>query len=258
MNKFSAKDKICVVTGAAGIGFEYCRALATAGAKHICLVDIHSQARLISEKSLSKEFPNLIISTYEADVSKREEVKKVINSIVQTHGTIDLFAANAGYYSKGTGLDCWIEKEFDITFSVNTKQVLYAFTELLPVFRNQGRGCFVVTASAGGLFPVISDVNYFISKSATISICKYLNERYTTEGIQTVCVCPAAVKTGMLKDETGKEKKLESPIKPIEAYQVAEAMMKGLKSGKCLVLAPEKELIQGLRVKQKEYEPWNI
>ena len=84
------KDKIIVVTGAAsGIGRAMAIRFKAEGAKQVVAVDINidgaeATAELIGGVAMS------------ADVSKEEDIQRVIEATEETIGPIDLFCSNAG------------------------------------------------------------------------------------------------------------------------------------------------------------------
>ena len=94
MNSFSLNGKVALVTGGAyGIGFAIAEALAKAGAKIAfnCRNDVNLQKALDDYKAKGIEAHGYI-----ADVTKEDEVTKLVNDIKNELGVIDILVNNAG------------------------------------------------------------------------------------------------------------------------------------------------------------------
>ncbi len=94
MNSFSLNGKVALVTGGAyGIGFAIAEALAKAGAKIAfnCRNDANLQKALDDYKAKGIEAHGYI-----ADVTKEDEVTKLVNDIKNELGVIDILVNNAG------------------------------------------------------------------------------------------------------------------------------------------------------------------
>lgn len=94
MNSFSLDGKVALVTGGAyGIGFAMAEALAKAGAK--IAFNCRSEANL--EKALADyKAKGIEAHGYIADVTKEDDVTKLVNDIKNELGVIDILVNNAG------------------------------------------------------------------------------------------------------------------------------------------------------------------
>lgn len=83
------KDKICVVTGAAsGIGLALSQELSKEDAK-VVMVDVN-------EEILAQEAEKINQFYVQADLTKQEDNKKVIEKTVEKYGTVDVLINVAG------------------------------------------------------------------------------------------------------------------------------------------------------------------
>jgi len=102
--------KVAIITGAArGIGRAIAEEFAREGAK-VAIVDIlESEARKAAEeiRSLGAE-----VLPIRADVSKRDEVRRVVEEVVSRFGRIDILVNNAGIFSSAS-LDELTEEQWD-------------------------------------------------------------------------------------------------------------------------------------------------
>jgi len=133
------KNKIVVVTGASsGIGLATARLLTERGAK-LALVS-RSKEKL---KALSKELPESI--AIPADMTKPNEIKRMVEQTKDHFGRIDILVNNAGqgYYAtlEKTDLDI-----FHHIFDLNLMGPLIAMQQVVPIMRKQGQGAIIVFA----------------------------------------------------------------------------------------------------------------
>ena len=94
MDMFSLKDKVIVVTGAAGLlGYEYCKAIINAEGIPI-LIDINERLVKNKVKELKEEYPSCICEGYIIDITNEKQVKKNCSEIISKYGKIDCLINN--------------------------------------------------------------------------------------------------------------------------------------------------------------------
>lgn len=146
LDKFSMKNKVTVITGGAGsIGMAIAEGFAQAGGD-IAIVD-YKYEPLISKK-LEQEY-NVRAKSYQLDVSVPEEVEAVVKQIETDFGTIDVFIANAGIaWTKGSILKPENSvKDWTRIYDVDVHGVYYCARYVGEVFKRNGRGSLILTAS---------------------------------------------------------------------------------------------------------------
>ena len=126
------KDKVVVVTGASsGLGEAAARRLAQHGAKLVLgarrLERLHA---LAEELSLGND------AVVQTDVTQYEQVKRLVDHAVQSHGRIDVIINNAGLMPFSP-LERLKVQEWDRTIDVNLKGVLYGIAAALPHMKAQ-------------------------------------------------------------------------------------------------------------------------
>ena len=193
---------VCVVTGGgSGIGRALCAALARAGARAVCVVDLNEAAARAVADGLRQRY-NSTISNLEtlvlrANVGQEMDLRRVINAAWARFGPVDHFFSNAGIPSNG-GVEV-SNDEWDRIWRVNCMAHVWAARHLLPRWREAGRGgSFVVTASAAGLLTQVGSMPYSVSKHAAVAMAEWLAIAHKADNIFVHCLCPQAVKTGML------------------------------------------------------------
>lgn len=95
MELFSLAGKVALVTGGArGIGLEFATALAEAGSD-IAIADINEELATTSARSLSDATGRRVIAV-KADVSEEDDAQRMVDTVVQEFGGLDICFANAG------------------------------------------------------------------------------------------------------------------------------------------------------------------
>ena len=88
-------NKVIIVTGASkGIGKEIAKEQAKKG--NTIIANYNKSEKEIKELQQELENQNIKIDIFQADISKREEAKKIVNYTIQKYGKIDVLINNAG------------------------------------------------------------------------------------------------------------------------------------------------------------------
>jgi 3-oxoacyl-[acyl-carrier protein] reductase len=195
------KDKVAIVTGGgSGFGEGMARRFAAEGAK-IVVNDINEAngkrvADVISQQGGAAIF-------VKADVAKGSDVKALVAKTVERFGRVDIMVNNAGYTHRNQPMLDVPEDVFDRIFAVNVKAIYLAAREIVPLFRRQGGGCILNTASTAGLRPRPGLTWYNASKGAVITMTKSMAVELAPDKIRVNCLCPVAGETAMLADFMG-------------------------------------------------------
>ncbi|KAH8680740.1 short-chain dehydrogenase [Xylariales sp. PMI_506] len=148
IDQFKLIGKVAVVTGAAeGIGGAVAEAFAEAGAS-VALWYNSNDAAIAKAEALAKEH-NVKTSAYKVDVSSAEAVQATVAQVVKDFGRIDIFVANAGMSISKPILEQTLD-EYKKQLSVNVDGVVYSAKYAGEVFKAQGSGNFIITASISG------------------------------------------------------------------------------------------------------------
>ena len=165
------EGKVAIVTGAArGIGRASAIQFAKEGAK-VTVADIRAD--------LGRETIRLIESAggeasfVLADVSKEEDVKKMVEETVARWGRVDILFNNAGY-AQVKLVEETSEAEWDHLFGVNLKSVFFGVKHVVPIMRRQGGGVILNMGSISGLVGQMRTPGYVASKGAVVMLTKSL------------------------------------------------------------------------------------
>jgi len=230
-------DKICVVTGGArGIGQALATRFAAEGARAVVVADLG----LTQDQGIA------------CDVSKEEEIVRLVETVIARHGRIDLFCSNAGIIER-SGLEAPLEA-WRRTMDVNFMAHLYAARAVVPHMLTQGGGYLLQTASAAGLLMQVDSATYTVSKHAAVAFAEWLAVNYHDRGIRVSCLCPQGVRTPMLLGPSGDRKSflLEGSVSP---EYVAECCVKAIEAETFLVL-PHAEVADYEKRKTTDRDRW--
>ena len=97
------------------------------------------------------------------------------------------------------------EAEFDRVYAVNVKSIYLSAQHCVPVFRQQGAGCFVQIASTAGVRPRPGLTWYNGSKGAVILTSKSMAVELAKDNIRVNCINPVAGETPLLATFMGED-----------------------------------------------------
>ncbi len=138
------KGQVIAITGASsGIGRAAALELARLGAK-LVLGARHEEALVQVAKQIHLAGGEAVYRL--TDVSKREDLLQLVRLAQDNFGRLDALFSNAGAMPIGPFDELAVE-DWETMVDVNIKGVLYGIAAALPVFRQQGSGHFIHTAS---------------------------------------------------------------------------------------------------------------
>ncbi|MGO1369648.1 MAG: glucose 1-dehydrogenase [Senegalia sp. (in: firmicutes)] len=187
------ENKVCIVTGASsGIGREVALAYAKEGAKVVV-----SARRLEKLEELVKLDEDLSgeIHAIAVDVSKQEDIEKMVDQTVEKYGRVDILVNNAGILDSYKSAVSITDDIWEKMFKVNVDSVMRASRKVLPLMRKQKSGVILNTASVGGLNGMRGGLAYVATKHAVVGMTKHIGYSYAEEGIRCVGIAPGSVKT---------------------------------------------------------------
>jgi len=240
------KDKIIVITGAAsGIGRALAIRFKAEGAKQIVAVDINIAGAQETAEMIGGVAMN-------ADVSKEEDILRVIEETEAQVGPIDLFCSNAGV-GMAESLDS-SNREWQMSWDINVMSHLYAARHLVPRMVARGGGYFLNTSSAAGLLNQIGGAAYGVTKHAAVGFGEWLAIHHQHEGIKVSMLCPQAVRTPMTDSDNDAIAAAVSNGM-IEPEELAESVVEGLRE-ESFVILPHPIVLDFMRNKTANYDRW--
>ena len=228
-------DKVAVVTGAgSGFGAGIAARFAEEGAR-IVAADINGDGAAEIVEEIRNAGGTAVAVT--ADVSKGDEMAKIIAAAVDEFGGLDVVVNNAGTTHKNRPMLEVDESTYDHVFAVNVKSVYHSAIHAVPVFRRQGRGSFINIASTVGIRPRPGLTWYSATKGAVITMTKSMAVELAPDNIRANAVNPVVSATGLLKDFLPGEDTREARAKFVATIPLGRMSTPRDVAAACLFLA---------------------
>jgi 3-oxoacyl-[acyl-carrier protein] reductase len=194
----SFKDKVAIVTGAAsGIGKCCSLSFAGKGAK-VVIVDLNKNGAKETSLEIQKKGGKSIF--VKADVSKKEDVEKIVTITENNFGEIDILVNCAGI-CQIRDIEEITEQEWDKMMSVNLKGTFFMCQSVLKEMKKYKEGKIVNIGSiAGEVGGIMVGANYAASKAGIICLTKSLAKYAAPYNININSVSPGFINTEMTKN----------------------------------------------------------
>jgi 2-dehydro-3-deoxy-L-rhamnonate dehydrogenase (NAD+) len=192
----SLLHQTAVITGAAsGLGLAIARRLFSEGAR-LALIDLFPDGRRVDE--LREEFGSSG-AAYVVDITKEDEVERVVAEIAERFGRIEILVNSAGI----TGLTNRKSHETDAAslrqvFDVNFMGSYFFSKHVLPHMLARNYGRILHIASIAGKEGNAGMLAYSASKAAVIAMAKVQGKEYAETGITINALAPAVVRTALV------------------------------------------------------------
>lgn len=189
------QTKVAVVTGAgSGMGKAIAVLYANEGAK-VVVSDINLEAANVTVEEIRSNGGDAIAVM--ANVAHENDIQNLIDTAVNTFGTVDILVNNAGIMDNFEPAGDIEDDKWERIFAVNTTSVMRATRKVLPIFLEKQSGVIVNVASAGGLQGARAGAAYTASKHAVVGFTKNTGFMYATNGIRCNVIAPGGVETNI-------------------------------------------------------------
>jgi NAD(P)-dependent dehydrogenase (short-subunit alcohol dehydrogenase family) len=189
------KDKVAlIIGGTSGMGKAGARAFLGEGANVTIVGRDASKGRNALSEINNESSKGTFIR---ADSSRVSDIERVVKTVADTHGHIDIFWHHAGTLFPGH-IENVTEEHFDYEIAVGVKAALFGTKLVLPFMKNTG-GNILFTGSMVGLRPSPYSegysISYGVNKAAMIMLTRSLVEPLARYNIRVNCLCPGPVST---------------------------------------------------------------
>ncbi len=234
------KGKTAIVTGgAAGIGRGLGEELAGLGAI-VIIADVNIEKASETSKSISSSGGRAVAK--QADVTNAEDMKQLVDDVVNEYGRLDYMFNNAGIALMGEVRDMDLSQYRKI-LDVNVMGVINGCHAAYPVMVKQGSGHIVNTGSITGVMTFPVQTFYSATKHAVQGFSTGLREEGAELGVKVSVICPMNIKseigdaiTVLGVDDENFFNNL--PAKWMDTNKAARKMLKGVAKNKGVIIVP--------------------
>jgi NAD(P)-dependent dehydrogenase (short-subunit alcohol dehydrogenase family) len=241
----SMSEKVAIVTGGgSGIGEGLCRELARRGAR-VVVADINSGTAGRVAESIIGQGGQGTAST--VDVAIPEEVERLVEQTVATHGRLDYMFNNAGFAIGGDFRDLTLD-HWHRVLDVDLYGVLHGMQAAYPIMVRQGFGHIVNTSSAAAFFAAPGNAPYCTAKYALVGLSLSLRLEGIDLGVKVSCICPGFVRSNVYRNaevagmtlpaDVPREQVAGAPAKMMEPERAAQVILDGVARNKALIVFP--------------------
>ena len=198
----SLAGKTAVVTGGGtgigkGIALEFARAgaeVAIAGRRPGVLSETAGEIRALGRRALAVP----------TDVTRREEVERLIASTTEVFGGIDILVNNAAHGGSGPSMAESDEERWDEIIDTNLKSAYLCCRAVVPGMIERKTGCIINISSVAAMRPEGCRI-YGIAKAGVNFMTRGLAQDLAPHNIRVNCIAPGAVRTDMLTVDVGED-----------------------------------------------------
>ncbi len=133
------------------------------------------------------------------NVSKEEEVKKMIDTAMNTYDGLDILVNNAGVMDDFIPVADVSNELWNKVIGVNLNGPFYTCRLAVPLMLKRGKGVIINISSIGGLNGARAGAAYTASKHALIGLTKNIGYMYGTKGIRCNAIAPGGVTTNIME-----------------------------------------------------------
>ncbi len=217
------KKTVLITGGTRGIGKETAKIYAKKG--YNLVLNYVSDKTNVEEirKQMSELGSEVLI--VKADVSKADEVDKMIEQAIEKFKKIDVLVNNAGITKDGLLLRM-SEEDFDKVVEINLKGTYLVTKAVIKYMMKQKQGSIINLTSVVGVTGNAGQCNYAASKAGVIGFTKSVAKEVASRKIRVNAVAPGFIKTDMtevLQDDIKEKINEQIPLKRMgEASEVAK------------------------------------
>ena len=193
------EGKVVVITGASsGNGEATARHLSAQGASVVLGARRAERIQSLAKDLTGRGGKALAVTT---DVTRYEQVKRLVDTAVQSYGRIDVMLNNAGLMPHSP-LERLKIDDWNRTIDVNLKGVLYGIAAALPYMKQQKSGHFINVSSVAGHKVRPGSAVYAATKTAVLVISEGLRQEVKPYNIRTTVISPGALATELANSIT--------------------------------------------------------
>lgn len=214
---------IIVTGGSRGIGKCLVENLAKDGHNVLLNYNKSEKQALKIQRDLQEE--GYLVEVFKADVSKRKDVKSMVDFAIEKFGNIDVLINNAGIAKLQMFQDV-TDDDWEEIINTNLKSAFYMSQAVLPTMIHKKSGLIINISSIWGQVGASCETVYSISKAGLDAMTKSLAKELGPSNIRVNSIAPGVIDTAMnsmldehIKNEIRNETPLGKIGRPIDIYK---------------------------------------
>ncbi len=227
--KRKLEGQIAIVTGASsGIGAGCAKELANAGATVIVNYPV------ASTKAMAEQVVNEIATnggtaiSYQADVSKEDQVRNMFADVIGQFGTVDILVNNAGLQKDAPFTEMTLD-QWNFVLGVNLTGQFLCAREAIKEFLKRGvngksksAGKIICMSSVHEVIPWAGHANYAASKGGVMLMMKTIAQEFAPKKIRINSIAPGAIAPPINHDAWDTAEHLQNLLKLIPQKRVGQ------------------------------------
>ncbi|WP_096200486.1 3-oxoacyl-ACP reductase FabG [Bacillus sp. FJAT-45350] len=213
------QDKVAIITGGGrGIGEATAKKFSQEGAR-VAVADLNDEDIKRTVDEINESGGNAI--GFNVNVTKREQVKSLLDNVSEKFGKIDIVVNNAGITADAQLLKM-TDEQWDRVIDVNLKGVFIVGQEAATYMKEQNGGVILNASSVVGQYGNFGQTNYSATKFGVIGMTKTWAKELGRFGIRVNAVAPGFVLTPMTEKMPEKilsMMKDQSPLKDLASSE---------------------------------------
>jgi NAD(P)-dependent dehydrogenase (short-subunit alcohol dehydrogenase family) len=220
---FSMRDKVCVITGGSrGLGYAIAQAFFAAGAKRIYITARKAEACEQAAAQLSEMSEMGECIALPGDISKMEEITRLVSVLEEKEAHIDVLVNNAGVGWLAP-LGEFPEKGWDKVMDLNVKAPFFLTQAMIPLLSknasSDSTASVINIGSIAGIMGRTDTFSYGPSKAAVHQMTRNLGAALAEQNIRVNAIAPGRFHTAMTEYASSDTAGYEAELKAIPLHR---------------------------------------